>query len=259
MASCQNLFMPRLLLGQSMPEGPGRVCAGRTFLGCYAALDWDLGANAPTVVDLPGGPKVILQPGKDGSVYLVDADHLGTLYDRAPIMVGCGEGGGNCAATWAGTIVTRPEIAMVDGAVLALVPTFVEDDAHPAGLQALEIEMAGGRPQLSPRWQAPRFTDPSSVSAFRNHPSGVTIVDVSGEPFAAVVDTAVPGQLGTLYWVRVRDGEIVQKVKLGGGGQRFASPLAVDGTLYVPSCERTGTPSFNEGPSHLEAFSISTP
>ena len=93
---------------------------------------------------------------------LIDADHMGTLYDRAPIMAGCGEGGGTCAATWAGTIVARPEIVTVDGAVLVLLPTFVMDNAHPAGLQALEITMAGGTPHLTPRWQAPRFTDPES-------------------------------------------------------------------------------------------------
>ncbi|HVY38407.1 MAG TPA: hypothetical protein VHM31_10740, partial [Polyangia bacterium] len=256
-ASCDNLFMPRLLPNQAVPEGPNRACVGMTLLGCYAALDWDLGASAPAVTALPGGPTVILQPGKDGSVYLFDAAHLGTLYDRAPLMAGCGEGGGRCQATWAGTIVTRPEIVTLDGAVIALVPTFVMDDVHPAGLQAIEISAAGGSPHLVPRWQAPRFDDPESVTAFRGHPSGVTVVDVDGQPFAAVVDPGPPGGRGTLYWVRVRDGQIVQRVRLAGPGQRFAPPLAVAHTLYVPSCDHTGTPSFNEGPSHLEAFSIS--
>jgi hypothetical protein len=257
MTSCQNLFMPRLLPGQVVPDGPARACVGRTFLGCYSALDWDLGADAPAIVTLPGGPTVIVQPGKDGSVYLVDANHMGTLYDRMPIMVGCGEGGGNCAATWAGTIVTRPEIVTLDGTIFALVPTFVEDDLHPAGLQALEVSFAGQRPHLIPRWQAPAFTDPESVSAFRNHAGGVAVIDIAGEPFAAVVDNASPGLLGRLYLVRVRDGQIVQRVTLAGAGQRFASPLVLDGALYVPSCEHTGVPNFNEGPSHLQAFTIS--
>ena len=256
-ASCRNLFMPRLLPAQTVPEGPNRACVGLTFLGCYAALDWDLGASAPAVVALPGGPRVVLQPGKDGSVYLFDAEHMGTLYDRAPIMAGCGEGGGHCTATWAGTIAARPELVTVDGAVLALLPTFVNDDVHPAGLQAIEVSMAGGAPHLVPRWQAPRFDGPESVTAFRGHPGGVAVVDVAGEPFAAVVDNVSPGGRGTLYWVRVRDGEIVQRIQLAGPGQRFAPPLAVGNALYVPSCDHTGTPSFNEGPSNLEAFSIS--
>jgi hypothetical protein len=201
-----------------------------------------------------------VQPGKDGSVYLIDAHHLGTLYDRAELMAGCGEGGGTCAATWAGTIVAQPTIVnLTDGVVLALVPTFVEDDAHPAGLQALEISMAGGMPHLIPRWQAPSFATPESIRAFRHHAGGVTVVDVAREPFAAVVETAPPGQSGNLFWIRVRDGVIVGKLRLSGSGQRFSRPLALDGMLYVPSCEHTDTPDFNEGPSHLEAFSISQP
>ena len=259
MASCENLFMPRLAPGQSVPDGAGSVCAGRMLLDCYAALDWDLGASSPAVVELPGGPQVILQPGKDGSLYLFDLHHLGTLYDRLPIMAGCGEGGGQCLGTWAGTMVTKPEIVTVEGAVVALVPTFVEDDAHPAGLQAVEISAAGGTPHLIPRWQAPRFTDQESLGAFRHHAGGVTVVDVGGEPYAALVDTADHGQIGTLYWIRVRDGAIVQRVKLTGAGQRFAAPLALNGALYVPSCEHTSTPDFAEGPSHLEAFRIGGP
>jgi len=35
--------------------------------------------------------------------------------------------------------------------------------------------------------------------------------------------------------------------------------LAAVGALYVPSCERMGAPSFEEGPSVLEAFTIATP
>jgi hypothetical protein len=96
------------------------------------------------------------------------------------------------------------------------------------------------------------------VSAFRHHAGGVAVIHIAGEPFAAVVDSALPGQLGRLYLVRVRDGEIVQRVTLAGAGQRFAAPLVVDGALYIPSCEHTGVPNFNEGPSHIQAFSIST-
>jgi len=257
MTSCENLFMPRLLPNQSVPGGPGGACVGRTLLGCYAEVDWDLGANAPAVVNLPNGPTVAIQPGKDGSLYLIDLQHLGTLYDRLPITSTCGEGGSSCAADWAGTIVTRPEIVTLDGAVLALVPTFMPDGVHPAGLQAIEVSAEGAsRPHLVPRWQAPRFGNPESVKAFRNHPGGVTVFKVGAEPFAAIVDTASPGKVGTLYVIRVRDGEIVQRVTLGGAGERYAAPLALDGVLYVSSCEHTAAPGFNEGPSHVEAFSI---
>ncbi|HEY4394979.1 MAG TPA: hypothetical protein VGP64_13000 [Polyangia bacterium] len=255
-ASCDDLFIPRLPAGQEVPRGANDACVGRTLFQCYATFDWDLGASAPTHAALPGGPDVIVQPGKDGAVYLIDAQHLGTLYDRAPIMPGCGEGGGTCAATWAGTIVAKPAIATVDGAVLALIPTFVDDDRHPAGLQALAIDTSGPTPRLAPRWQAPASGDPAALSGFRLPPGGVTVVEVNGEPYAALADTGSPS--GSLYWLRVRDGAIVDKLALAGGGQRFAAPLAAGGVLYVPSCQHTGTPSFEEGPSALEAFAIGT-
>ncbi len=255
-ASCANLFIPRLPAGQTLPLGTNNVCVGRTLFQCYATFDWDLGADAPTAVALPGGPNVIVQAGKDGAVYLVDADHLGTLYDRAPIMPGCGEGGGTCTATWAGTIVTKPAITSVGGATLALVPTFVFDDVHAAGLQAVEIRNDDGGPHLVPRWQAPSFDSAESVTAFRRHASGVSVTTVAGEVYAAVVDTAPPGGAGQLYWVRVRDGVIVQRVALNGPGQRFAPPLITDDAVYLSSCFHTAAPSFNEGPGQIEAFTI---
>jgi hypothetical protein len=259
--SCANLSIPRLLPGQFVPRGANDACVGKTLFQCWSSLDWDLGASAPAYVALPGGPRVIVQPGKDGSVYLFDADHLGTLYDRVPIMEGCGEGAGTCLADWAGTIVTKPVIVTVDGAVLALVSTFVFDNVHRAALQALEIRLDGaGQPHLIPRWQAPSFAGAESLSAFRRHPSGLTVASVGGEPYAALVDTGPPGsQMGKLYWIRVRDGQIVQRVPLAGPGQRFAPPLIADGVVYVPSCDRVGTPSFYEGPSHLEAMRIISP
>jgi hypothetical protein len=256
-ASCDDLFIPRLPAGQDVPHGANDACVGLTLFQCYATFDWDLGASAPAIATLPGGTDVIVQPGKDGAVYLIDAEHLGTLYDRAPIMPGCGEGAGTCAATWAGTIVTKPAIATVDGVVLALIPTFVDDDAHPAGLQALAIDTTGATPRFTPRWQAPVAADPAALSGFRQPPSGVSVVEANGASYAALVDTGSPS--GSLYWIRVGDGAIVQKLALAGGGQRFAAPLAANGVLYVPSCEDTGTPSFEEGPSMLEAFTIGGP
>jgi hypothetical protein len=268
-ASCGALFVPRLLAGQSVPAGPGGGCSGMTLLQCYSAFDWDLGASAPARVPLPGGRAGMLMPGKDGAVYLADAAHLGTLYDRAQITAGCGElAGTSCAADWAGTIATHPAVvdlgSDVDGAGggnVALVPTYAFDGGSPAGLQAIAIAAdASGAPRLLPSWHVPSLDAPESRTAFRRIPSGVTAVDVAGEPYAAVVDVAAPGQTGTLYWVRVRDGVLIQKLALAGAGQRFAPPLAAGGQLYVPSCERTSTtPVFEEGPSHVEAFTITPP
>jgi hypothetical protein len=264
MASCANLFMPRLLDGQSVPRGAGDACVGKTLLACYATLDWDLGASAPAHVTLPTGQRLVVMPGKDGALYLLDEDHLGTLYDRAPIMDGCGEGRGTCTADWAGTIATKPAVTTVGGATLVLVPTFVFDDAHPAGLQALEIAAdADGTPRFVPRWQVPSFAGAGAAAAaraaFRRPPSGVTVVDVGGETYALVVDVRAPGQQGTLYWVRVRDGAVLQTLTLHGPGQRFAPALVANGAVYLSSCQHTGAPNYNEGPSSIEAFRIVTP
>jgi hypothetical protein len=262
MGSCANLFMPRLLDGQPVPRGANDACVGKTLLECYAALDWDLGASAPARFTLPGGQRLALIPGKDGAVYLFDADHLGTLYDRAAIMDGCGEGGASCAADWAGTIATKPVVVTVDGARLALVPTFVFDDTHPAGLQALEIAVdVDGTPRFIPRWQVPSFDGNASAArtAFRQPPSGVTVIDIAGEPYALVVDVGAPGQHGTLYLVRVRDGAVLQTISLQGPGQRYAPPLFAYGNVYLSSCQHMGTPNYNEGPSSVEAFRIVAP
>jgi len=55
-SSCDNLFIPRLPAGQLPSRGANDACVGMTLFRCYAALDWDLGANAPTRAVLPGGP-----------------------------------------------------------------------------------------------------------------------------------------------------------------------------------------------------------
>jgi hypothetical protein len=251
--SCRRLFIPRLPPGQVPPAGPSGDCADATLLSCYAKHDWDLGASSPVVADLPGG-RTLLQAGKDGALYLADADRLGTLYDRAPLMPSCAEDGGTCRASWAGTIVTGPALASVDGETVALVPTFISDDRHPAGLKAVTIDAGGATPALKPRWQAPAAGDPDSLAGFRSAPGGVTVVEAGGQQFAAFSDPSVSPAM--LYWVRVRDGAVLQRLPLAGGGQRYAAPLAQDGILYVPSCARTGTPAFDEGPSVLEAFSI---
>jgi hypothetical protein len=259
-SSCSGFFIPRLPAGQSVPRGTGDVCVGQTLLGCYAKLDWDLGASSPAAVTLGDGHTVLVMPGKDGALYLVDAAHLGTLYDRLQLTASCGEGDGSCSADWAGTIVTRPAIVTLPDGPVALVPTFMFDTTHPAGLQAVSVVLdGGGVPRLSLRWRAPAFDDPESLVAFRRHPGGVAVAEVGGEPFAVVVDTGAAGQQGTAYLIRVTDGTIVQRVTLQGSGQRFAPPLVAGNVVYVPSCERTGTPDFNEGPSHIEAFTLAAP
>ena len=111
----------------------------------------------------PAAREVIVQPGKDGAVYLIDADHLGTLYDRAPIMrAAVARGAAPARATWAGTIVTKPAIATVGGVDAGAGADLRRRRRHPAGLQALEIDTTGG----SPSWcRAGRRRPPAILGA----------------------------------------------------------------------------------------------
>jgi hypothetical protein len=251
MASCADLFMPRLLPGEPFFDPPDGRCDGKTFFECYALLDWDLGASSPARVAVPGGADVLVVPAKDGGVYLVDAEHLGTLHDRIQITAICGANGGTCTANWAGTMVTVPAVTSVDGVPTVLVPTFLFDETNPAGLVALEIVRdAGGVPRWRKLWEAPPFSSAEAVERFREHVGRVALVTVAGETHAALVD---PGpersKGGVLYLVRVRDGAIVERAGLDGPGRKYSMPAVIGDTLFVASCDTEA-----DGPGHLEAW-----
>jgi hypothetical protein len=204
---------------------------------------------------------VLVLPAKDGAVYLIDRQHLGTLHQRLPVITPCGTKDDPCPAGWAGMMVTEPTIVQVDGTQVALIATFVWDQSHPAGLVALKVGLdASGKPQLTRMWEAPSFDSPDAVAHFRHHPTRVAVYLMPGpdgatEPYAVVVD--VPGDgsgpatdKATLFAVRVRTGEIVQQMDLSGAGQRYQKPLVSDGVLYVSSC------TSDHGPATLEALRI---
>jgi hypothetical protein len=248
MDSCENLFMPRLQPG----DPPLRVASGKcddlTMLECYALLDYDLGANTPARVEL-GGQALWVLPGKDGAVYLFDADHMGTLYDREVVIEQCGAVDDPCKSEWAGMMVTEPRIANVNGETLALVSTFIRDDTHPAGLVALAVARGDDGPVLEPRWQAPDFGSADARERFRSHPSRVALLAVGGKTYAAVVDVASSGS-GTLLVVDVATGDIAHRVSLASEGRRFIDPPVFDGVLWTTSCNN------NQGPGILESFSF---
>lgn len=255
LSSCDNLFVPRLLPGDPPLGAPG--CDGLSFFACYAALDWDLGANSPARVALVDGPTVLVLPAKDGAVYLIDADHLGTLYDRHEVITPCGAGGARCDADWAGSMVTQPVITTdEDGTPLAIIATFMPGERHDAGLVALRIERDGDALRLVRAWEAPRFGTPEASTSFRRHPSGVAMMQVEGVPYALVVEQGMLGVTpGRVHVVDVRDGSLTARVDVSGPGQRYAVPLVLPDTssrgarVFVPSCDNG-----NAGPGHLEAW-----
>jgi len=251
MASCTELFMPRLRVDDPPLAPPGGRCDGLTFLECYAKLDLDLGASAPVRVDAFGYHLGVL-PAKDGAVYLFDADHLGTMYDRLLLRAFCGSNGDDCTAHWAGTMVTRPAVTTVDGAPVIVIPTFYFDRTNPAGVVGLDVVSGATGPVLRERWSAPRRDDPEAVARFREHTGRAVIVERAGVPYVVIAD---PGpersRDGVLYAIDARTGAIADRGALDGPGHKYIEPAVIGGRVFVTSCE-----TIMDGPTHLEAWDV---
>ena len=249
MASCKNLFIPRLLEGDAPLRPAGGECDNKTFSECLAFMDYDLGSSAPVKADMDNGHSVLVQPSKDGSIYLIDAEHLGTQYDRLQIVDVCGTKTDPCVAGWIGMIVTQPALTFIDKDPVVVIPTYVSDKTHPAGLVALKIVLEKGQPKFKRFWQFPDPSNPEAVQMFRSHPSLPTMVKLgkNGDAIIWVVDIGNPG---TIYGVRIKDGVLVAKQSLKGTGRNDSSPLIHGNNLYVAS----KMPSTNK--TMIEAYHI---
>ena len=251
MTSCKNLFIPRLAEGNAPLKPATGECDNKSFWECLAWMDYDLGAGAPVKVALDNGQSVLVQPSKDGGVYLIDAKHLGTQYDRLQIVDVCGTKTDECKFGWMGMIVTQPVLTSVDDEPVVVIPTFVPDNTHPAGLVALKIVQEAGRPKFKRFWQFPDPSSPESLQAFRSHPSLPTTATLSknGDATIWVVDI---GDHGTVYGVRLKDGALVAKHSLKGAGRPLSAPLIHGNNLYVASI----MPGTNK--AMIEAYRIDT-
>lgn len=246
--SCKNLFIPRLPPGSPALKPASGECDHKSFNECVAWLDYDLGAGAPIKVALANGKEVLVQPSKDGGVYLIDAEHLGTQYDRLQIVELCGSKTDECKFAWMGMIVTQAVQALVDDTPVVVIPTFVADNTHPAGLVALKIVQEQGQPRFKRFWQFPEPTSPAALQSFRSHPSLPVLSSLGGDAVVWVVDI---GTHGTVYGIRIRDGALVAKHALKGAGRQLAQPLLDNNRLYVPSI----MPGTNK--TMIEAYGIS--
>ena len=259
LASCENVFTARLAPGDTGIFPEDGTCDGLTFQQCYAALDADLGASSPAIVDVPGGPRVIVQPGKDGALYLADLENLGTMYQRLQVMDFCGTPSDPCDAFWVGMFVTEPAATVIDGTPVVIVASVMADRTHPSGITALDVGMTPEGPRMTIRWQVPGFDTMESKQMFRHHPGRPVIVTVDNEAYVFVVETrrgTGPGSApppGILWGVRVRDGFPAVQQPLTDAGQRFIRPLVRDDMLYVNSCDVRA-----ETNGVLEAFRIGT-
>ena len=227
--SCVNLFVPRPLPGDPNLNPGSGACAGKTFWQCLNAMDWDLGANAPIKMDLEGELAVYVLPGKDGGVYLIDAKHMGKMYDRMQITESCDTPYPRCHLDWAGTIATQPTATTVDGVPLVLIPTYMPSPEQPAGVVALKVLVGKDGPYFERYWEAPDFSTEESKVRFMYHPSRVTISSYAGQKYAWVAEGR------TLLGIRVRDGEIVERQELLEDVAHDVLPIIRNSVLYVPT------------------------
>lgn len=247
-ASCDSLFIPRMPRGEPYPVPEDGACDGMTMYECWQTKDY-IGGSTPSLAEV-GGIQVLLYPTKDGALYMVDASHLGRLYDRVQLAAICGTKEDRCALDWAGMIVSQPVVTEVNGDPIAITPTFVPDNTHPAGVVAVKLVMEDGEPRFAPYWQAPRFDTAEAISRFRRHPTRITLATYEGVEIAWVVEVHKGGK-GRLMGIRVWDGTVVIDQEMHGSGTRFTVPLVYDDKIVLSSC-----PS-DFGPSWLEAYRVS--
>jgi hypothetical protein len=253
MMSCENLFIPRSLPGEGPPRPESGICDGLSFFECWQELDY-VGGSTPVFLELSNGLRVLAYPTKDGALYLVDYDHLGTLYDRHQLVDVCGTATSGCTKSWAGMIVSEPVLTEVDGEPLLIVPTFMDDDAHPAGLVAVRVVLEDGLPRLERAWEYPDFATPEAIEANREGTGRARLSVHENTEIAWVVETGAAGSsdVARLRGIRVSDGELAAAIDLVGPGYRFTQPLVVGDTIWVNSC------TANNGPGTLEGYQIET-
>lgn len=250
--SCQDAFIHRLPEGDETPGWGVGICEGLTMYQCWEELDYT-GGSTPILATLQSGTEVIVSTGKDGGLYLVDRDRMGILHDRLQITEPCGTTTDRCIWTWAGTIVSTPVHVVIGGEDLILVPTFMPDATHSAGLVAAAIVEGGESMRLEPRWQLPEAGTAEATTRFRRHPSRLAVQTFGERNLAWVVETARPGGIGTLWGFDLDTAEVVVQQALAGPGYRFTQPLVLDDRIYLPSC------ASDDGPANLEGYQISNP
>ena len=148
-----------------------------------------------------------------------------------------------------GMIVTQPALTYINDEPVVVIPTFMPDNTHPAGLVALKIVLADGKPKLQGFWHYPDPASSKAVLKFRSHPS-LPVISTVGKNNDAIVWTVEIGNPGTLYGIRVKDGVVLFEQSLLGTGRQLSAPLIDGNTLYLAST-LPGT-----GKAMIEAYRI---
>jgi hypothetical protein len=243
--SCKNLFIPRLAEGNAPLKPPYHECDDKDFWECLAWMDYDLGGNTPVKITLSDGRSVLVQAGKDGGAYLLDAEQLGKQYDRLQIAPLCGSATDLCKLSWAGMIVTQPVQTVIDGDPVVVIPAFSADQTHSSGVTALKIVLENGQPKFKPFWKFPDSLHPEALKMFRSHPSfPLLTTHLGGETVIWLVDI---GTHGILYGIRAKDGVMVAKQVLQGTGRQLTMPLLLGDIMYLVSKDLDSGQAMIEG------------
>ena len=248
LASCKNLFVPRLAVGNKPLKPSNHDCDNKTFAECLAWMDYDLGGSTPVKLQL-NKHTLLVQPGKDGAVYLLDAKYLGKQYDRLQLVDVCGTTKDICKAGWMGMAVTKPVISYHHSIPIIIIPTYMPDNTHTAGVVAVSVVLRKGRPHFKKVWQFPDPKSKAAITGFRSHPSLPIMTELSKSK-EAVVWVVDIGTNGNLYGLRAKDGALVAKQSLQGAGRQLSTPVIHNGVIYLASI----MPS--TGKTFIEAYKI---
>ena len=98
------------------------------------------------------------------AIYLVDADTLGTIYDRKQVVDLCGTVEDPCSEPNEGLIINEPRIGWLDGSAVVVIAAHSPDQSHAAGVIAYKIRAETNQPRLVKLWQV---SDPATLEAKR--------------------------------------------------------------------------------------------
>lgn len=234
--SCSNVFVPRLMTEGDTIDMPDGRCDGLAFFECWAEADY-IGGSTPLLSTAPGGERVLIYPTKDGHAYVVDADDLGTMYDREQVVNYCGTPDDPCIWSWSGMIVSEPVQTSTHDEPRILIPTFMPDNTNPAGVVAFTLVDNGSGPELERAWEFPDFSTEPALERFRRHPGRVRLAVFNGLEVAILSEPARSFEAGRTYILRASDGTLLAELPMEWSGYRFTQPAFHDGVAFVNSCE----------------------
>jgi hypothetical protein len=245
--SCQNLFIPRPLPGEGPPAPASGICDGLEFFECWQQLDY-IGGSTPVFIEVDEW-KLLAYPTKDGHVYLVDFDNMGQMHDRIQLVEYCGTEDDVCIWSWAGMIVTQPAVLSVDGEARLVIPTFMPDSTHPAGVVSVAVVSTDDGPRFQRRWEYPNFSSDEAVASFRAHPSRAVVHPFGDQQLVLLTEPDLGG-IGRILALDGASGVLQAATPLAGSGYRFTRPLVIGDRVFVNSC------TSDRGPGTLEAYDI---